>query len=112
MRAMVRPVMVVRASIDPAVMEEFLRWYREVHLPHVMQIPGIVRAYRSNCYRHGINWATLYEFQDDSVIQEAITSPQASQARQDWEAWLPHVSELTVEVYASLSPLPPYHHWN
>jgi hypothetical protein len=45
-------------------------------------------------------------------VPEAVASPQAQVARQDWERWLPHVSELTVEVYASLSPLPTYHHWN
>lgn len=107
-----RPVLVVRANIDPAVMEEFLQWYQEVHLPHVMRIPGIVKAYRTNCRRRGINWATLYEFQDELVLQEAFNSAEASQARQDWETWLPHVTDLTVEVYAGLVPLPTYHHWN
>src|SRR5712692_2461301 len=43
-----KPYLVVRASIEPSVMEEFVRWYEKEHLPHVMEIPGIVRAYRSN----------------------------------------------------------------
>ncbi len=107
---MARPYLVVRASIDPAVMDEFARWYQAVHLPNVMKIPGFRRAFRSNCHRPGINWTTLYELQDDSVIQEAFASAEANQARQDWERWLPHVSELTVEVYAALGPLPTYQH--
>jgi hypothetical protein len=45
---MTKPYMVVRASIEPAMMDEFVRWYEKEHLPHVMEIPGIVRAYRSN----------------------------------------------------------------
>ena len=107
-----QPYLVVRASLDPTVMEEFERWYRETHLPHVMEIPGIVRAYRSDWTRGSANWTTLYEFADDDSVPEAVASPQAQVARQDWERWLPHVSELTVEVYASLGPLPTYHHWN
>ena len=107
-----QPYLVVRASLDPTVMEEFERWYRETHLPHVMEIPGIVRAYRSDWTRGSANWTALYEFANDDSVPEAVASPQAQVARQDWERWLPHVSELTVEVYASLGPLPTYHHWN
>ncbi len=109
---MAKPYLVVRASIDPTVMGDFLHWYQEVHLPHVMQIPGIVKAYRSNCFRKGVNWTALYELESEASVQPAFTSAEANQARQDWERWLPHVSELTVEVYAVLGPLPTYHHWN
>jgi len=107
-----KPYLVVRASIDPAVMEEFARWYRDVHLPHVMEIPGIVRAYRSSCRRGSINWVALYELVDNASVQAAFASSQAERARQDWERWLPHVQELIVEVYGDLGVLPPYHHWN
>jgi antibiotic biosynthesis monooxygenase (ABM) superfamily enzyme len=107
-----KPYLLVRASLDPTVMDEFHRWYQEIHLPHVLDIPGIVRAYRTNWARGVTNWAAFYEFDNDESVQEALSSPQARVARLDWERWLPHVSELTVEVYASLSPLPTYHHWN
>ncbi len=107
-----KPYLVVRAHLDPAVMEEFERWYRETHLPHVMDIPGIVRAYRSEWSRGNANWTALYEFDSEESVQDAVASPQARVARLDWERWMAHVSELTVEVYTSLSPLPTYHHWN
>lgn len=107
-----RPYLVVRASIEPSVMGEFVSWYESEHLPHVMEIPGIVRAFRSNCARRGVNWTALYELADDASIQRALASGEADRARSDWERWLPHVSELSVEVYASLGPLPGYHHWN
>lgn len=93
-------------------MDEFQRWYTEVHLPHVLEIPGIVRAYRTNWGRGSVNWTAVYEFDSEASVQGAIASPQANVARQDWQRWLPHVSELTVEVYANLSPLQTYHHWN
>jgi hypothetical protein len=106
------PYLVVRANLDPAVLDEFQRWYAETHLPHVMDIPGIVRAYRSDWSRGTANWTALYEFASDSSVEEAVSSPQATVARQDWERWLPHVSELTVEVYACLAPLSTYEHRN
>jgi hypothetical protein len=93
-------------------MDEFLNWYESVHLPHVMEIPGVVKAFRSDCTRRGINWAALYELKDDASVQVAISSGEAERARQDWERWMPHVSELSVEIYAALGPLMPYHHWN
>lgn len=93
-------------------MKEFVRWYRSEHLPHVLEIPGIVRAYRSQCTRRGVNWATLYILEDDASVQTAMSSPQADRARRDWEAWLQHVTGLSVEVYASLGPLSPFHNWN
>lgn len=93
-------------------MDEFLNWYESVHLPHVMEIPGVVKAFRSDCTRRGINWAALYELKDDASVQVAISSGEAERARQDWERWMPHVAELSVEIYAGLGPLTPYHHWN
>lgn len=109
---MTKPYLVVRASIEPAIMEEFLAWYESVHLPHVMEIPGIVKAYRSNCHRRGVNWTALYEMADDASMQVAFASPQATRAREEWDRWMAHVEQLTVEVYAELGPLQTFHHWN
>ena len=54
----------------------------------------------------------LDQLKDDAAVPGAISSGEAERARQDWERWMPHVSELSVEIYAGLGPLPPYHHWN
>ena len=107
-----KPYLVVRAGIDLAVMDDFLRWYEDEHLPHVMEIPGIVKAFRGNCHRQGINWTALYELADDAAVQQAITSSEADRARRDWERWLPHVQDLSVEIYAGLGPMGAFHHWN
>ena len=109
---MPRPFLVVRANIEESQMDDFVRWYEREHLPNVMATPGVIKAYRSNCARRGINWTTLYELENDESVQRVIASAEAEQARRDWERWLPHVSELSVEVYAGLSPLPNFHHWN
>ena len=109
---MCKPYLVVRASVEAGVMDEFLRWYRDVHLPHVMAIPGVVRAFRSDCHRKGVNWTALYELKDEAAVHTVITSNEAERARQDWERWLPHVQDLSVEVYAGLSPVHTLHHWN
>jgi hypothetical protein len=107
-----RPFLVVRASIEEKLMDDFVKWYVAEHLPHVMAIPGVIKAYRSSCRRRGVNWTALYELADESAVQTAIGSTEADQARRDWERWLPHVAELSVEVYAPLSPLSSFHHWN
>lgn len=109
---MAKPYLVVRASIEDKQMEDFVRWYEAEHLPHVMAIPGIVKAFRSNCHRRGVNWTAIYELQDDASVQIALGSDEADLARRDWERWLPHVTELSVEVYANLSPLTSFQHWN
>ena len=109
---MPRPYLIVRASIDPAVMAEFVCWYEQEHLPHVLQIPGVLRAFRTHCRHAATNWTALYELKDEDAIQRAFASDEAGRARQDWQRWLPHVSELTVDVYAPLGPLANYHHWD
>jgi len=94
------------------LLPQFLRWYRESHLPTVMAIPGIVKAFRAQCRRYGITWAAVYQLRDEGALQLALESAQAQKAREEWQAWLPFVGEISVEVLAGLVPLPAYHHWN
>ena len=107
-----KPYLVIRAFVDPVVQDEFERWYRETHLPHVLEIPGVIAAFRCRPLRQGVNFTALYQLDDDSSVQQVFSSQEAQQARQDWERWVSHVRDLSVEVYSQLSPLPPYHHWN
>lgn len=109
---MTRPFLIVRASVEQSIMDDFICWYESVHLPHVMQIPGVIRAYRCNCHRRGVNWTALYELADEASVRPAIASKEADLARRDWERWLPHVQELSVEVYTALGPVATFHHWN
>jgi hypothetical protein len=49
---------------------------------------------------------------DQTSVQTVIGSSEADRARRDWERWLPYVADLSVEVYAPLTPLSGFHHWN
>lgn len=108
---MQRSFLVVRACVDPDVMGEFVSWYKEEHLPHVMAIPGVVKAFRSTPGRGG-NWTTIYELSEDTLIGQVLTSEEANVARMDWQRWMSHVTELSVEVFAPLAPLQAFHRWN
>src|SRR5579859_5866139 len=86
-----RPVLLVRARIDPAALPEFRGWYHRVHLPHVLAIPGVV-GYRGLAYGPGApagapNVVSIYLFADESVVQKALGSSEAQRARQDWAEW-------------------------
>ena len=107
-----RPLLVVQAHIDPDVLPEFERWYLGTHIHNMFKIPGITAAFRAHSARRGPNWVTVFMLSDESVLQKALASKEAAQARQDWQRWMPHVSEVSVEVYAALRPLPAYRHWN
>ena len=108
-----RPTLWVRARLAPAVINEFEVWHSETHLPHVLEIPGIVRAQRVR----GVNdqpgtHLMLFEFFNDAAVQPALSSAQAQRARQDWDRWRPHLQELSIEIYALLGPIDTYHHRN
>ncbi|HWO93273.1 MAG TPA: hypothetical protein VNL92_00745 [Dehalococcoidia bacterium] len=110
-----KPVLVVRARVDDAVMAEFRRWHFTIHLPHMLAIPGVVGGQivkRNHERTPPINWQTIFEFSANSELQSALQSPQAQRAREDWAVWADYVSDLSIEVYAELSALPAFHHWN
>lgn len=107
------PIMIVRARLDPTVLDQFEDWHRSTHLPHVLEIPGIVSAFRVRA-SDPIAGAHLmgYTFEDESVVQAALSSEQAQIARKDWDRWADQVYELSVEIYAPLAPLPIFQHHN
>ncbi len=102
----------IRAAIDPSVREKFQSWYRQVHLPHMLRIPGIVGAFTLRRGGGDGDYMALYPLSDEKAIQKALTSPEAATARQDWLPWMPYVSEISIEIYADLGPLPAYQHHN
>ncbi|MFQ5879121.1 MAG: hypothetical protein ACE5IZ_02960 [Dehalococcoidia bacterium] len=107
-----KPLLVIRVHIEPSMLTEFERWYHSVHLQNMLKIPGVVAAYRLSPARVGTNWVAVFKFDNEAALQEAFNSAEASRARQAWQQWMPHISEMSVEVYAALTALPPYHHWN
>jgi hypothetical protein len=106
-----RPVMVVRSAVSPAVGERFRRWYTSVHIRDVLTIPG-VDGYATVRGLPAHRMVTLYQFSDESVVQAALNSPQAHYARGTWEQWRQHLQELSVEIYAPLAASVALRHWN
>lgn len=107
------PIMIVRARLDPTVLAQFESWHQQTHLPHVLEIPGIVSAFRVRA-ADPIAGAHLmgYTFEDEEVVQPALSSEEAQIARRDWDRWAEQVYELSVEIYAPLQPLPIFQHHN
>ncbi len=111
-----RPFLLVRARVRPALLTEFRRWYRAVHLPHALAIPGIV-GYRALVYgeqapRGAPNVLSVFLFEDESVIQKALQSSEAEQARRDWERWEEHVRDLSIQVYTTFDAATTVRHSN
>lgn len=108
-----RPTLWVRARVTPEVTAEFESWYISTHLPHVLNVPGIVRAQRvrGSSDQDGSH-LMVFEFADSAAVQPALSSEEAQQARKDWDHWRPHLQELSIEIYAPLSPIEAYHHRN
>lgn len=107
-----RPYVLVRAWIVAEKLAEFRRWHREVHVPHVLETPGIVEAVCLRPGTHGPNSVTAFAFAGDAVIREALRSPQIARARADWQEWAPFVRNLSIQIYTTLGTQATMRHWN
>ena len=111
-----RPVLLVRARIDPALLPEFRAWYHRVHLPHALAIPGIV-GYRGLSYGSGAppgvpNVVSLFLFAEEGAVQKALASAEAQRARADWEQWAGRVRDLAIQIYAPVNARATLRHMN
>jgi hypothetical protein len=101
------PWMIVTAAIDPAIRAEFDAWHRDVHLPHVLAIPGIAGGRRLNGPPATPAYGVLYGFEDEAALRSALASSEAQEARADWSRWSDHIRDLTVSFYAEIEGQPP-----
>ncbi len=99
--------MLVSAVVDPAVQAEFDLWHREVHLPRVLRVPGIVAGRRLCAPPSAPNYMALYVFEDDAAIRTAFASNEAQQARDGWQRWSDSIRDLTVQLYAEIAAVRP-----
>ncbi len=107
------PSLWVRARVSPTAMAEFEAWYRETHLPHVLDIPGIVHAQRvRGAHDPAGTHLMMFEFADNAAVQPALASTEAKRARRDWDHWRARLQELSAEIYTPLGPIDTYHHRN
>lgn len=100
-----RPLLVVRAEVDSHMLREFMQWNRCVHMPRVLRIPGIIGGYCLRTSEGSSKSITVYIYRDESVIQMAMSSPEAQAARDDWDRWAPHVRDVSIDILASVHPV-------
>ncbi len=108
-----RPLLVVRARVDPDYLEAFEAWHRRDHLTHMRRLHGIGRAWRWRNRQDPIGLHVMaYEFLSVQAVQAALASPEAAHARAEWNAWAECLQGFSMEVLAPLGPVAVYHHWN
>lgn len=61
---MARGVYVVRTRPTDGHEDDFNRWYDEVHVPEVLEVPGFVSARR---FRSGDDYLAIYELEGDDL---------------------------------------------
>ena len=88
-------MLVVNVSVDPAVEDDWNRWYDEVHLPEIAECPGFIEAarYVTADDRGQRRYQSIYRL--DSP--EAINSVEFSK-RRGWYQFEQHV-EATVRLF-------------
>ena len=78
----------------------------------MMHIPGIEGAYHLRRGDAANGHMAVFSFASEEAVRAALASNEAQEARADWVPWMRDVSDLSVEIYAELAPLPVYSHWN
>lgn len=99
-----QPYLLVRARLQPGRLDEFLLWNRQVYVPRMLAVPGIERALRMSMARGKSESATIFVFENDAVVKRALSSTEAASARAGWDAWMPFVRDLSIQIYSALSP--------
>lgn len=64
-----RGLLLVMADIDPAIEDDFNRWYEEEHLAERMTIPGFVNARRFTALEGQPKYLALYDLESPEVLQ-------------------------------------------
>lgn len=76
----------VGMNVDPAIEEEFNRWYNEEHLPRLLAVPGVLSARRYRSVRGDLKYLAIYhlataEVVDRSEWRDAAKTPCALRIR-------------------------------
>ena len=67
-----KELLLVTASIDPSVEEQWNRWYNEVHLPEIAACPGFRSAQRYVSHdAQGRRYIAIYELDSPAALETA-----------------------------------------
>jgi hypothetical protein len=65
-----RGLLLFMTDVNPALEEEFRRWYEEEHLPERMAVPGVINARRFRCVEGpGPRYLALYDLESPAILQ-------------------------------------------
>lgn len=87
-------ILVVRATVDAEVEDEWNRWYDEKHLPEILGCPG---------FEHAARYVTQTSGKREYITLYGLTSPEAMRSeefntRRGWEQFAGHV-QATVDQF-------------
>lgn len=99
-------LLVVRTDVDPEHEQEFNRWYDEVHLREIVNVPGVRSGRRYRLAEgddvipgEGVQrYLAVYELEDRDVVH----TPEFADAR-GWGPLRPHVANNKGALYVLLT---------
>jgi antibiotic biosynthesis monooxygenase (ABM) superfamily enzyme len=97
---------VVRASIAKEKEAAFNKWYKEEHVPQVLQYNGAVsaRRYRQILGEDKHQYMALYEFASEEVFQRFMASDHLKTLIEEYDAHFGDSSERARSAYVRVFP--------
>lgn len=81
-------IWLVGTESAPRREKEFNHWYDNTHLPHVLELPGVIgatRYERVGSERHYPTYLSVYEVEDESVIDRILRGEVTDALKKDSE---------------------------
>jgi hypothetical protein len=67
MEKLAKYLFVVRMDVDPEKEEQFNEWYNKEHIPALLKVPGVIRAYRYSSLEGTPKYIAIYELNEPNV---------------------------------------------
>jgi hypothetical protein len=95
-------------DVDPGVEAEFERWYRDVHVPDALGIPGYlgVRRYRwagpvPNAAQ-AARYLNVFEVESVAAFRAGWDTDYRRRSSEEFNVWAPSLSNANVGIYAEI----------
>jgi hypothetical protein len=92
---------VVRMDVEPATESVFNAWYNDEHIPALLQVPGVIAAYRYKSVEGTPKFIAIYELESPTIrMSDAWKQAVAKTPRP--QGVTPH--NMTRNVYEQIYP--------
>jgi hypothetical protein len=99
-----RGLLLFMTDIEPALEEEFHRWYEEEHVPERMAIPGFLSARRFRAIEGGPKYLAIYDLESPAVIESAAYRHIIGAGKSPWTQCMEaRFTNARRNVYVSIS---------